>query len=208
MEQIFKNEFAKFQSQMMSMVEGKLNEKVDSIILQIQQLQKSVEFLNGMYEDVKKDNEKMKQEMKDIQKQDECYRKEMEVLKSTSKTAIIKVNEMDNHLRQNNIELHGVPGSANENVERVALGILKAVDSTLTERDIEGIRRLKRVNTADGEVRVKNPILIKFKSKEKRNIVFRERRKLANIDFKKINVNTSAVFINDNLTPFSKAFFL
>ena len=132
----------------------------------------------------------------------------MEVLKSISKTAVIKVNKMDNNLRENNKVLQGVLGSANENVERVALGILKAVDSTLTERDIEGIRRLKRVNTADGKVRVKNPILIKFKSKEKRNIVFRERRKLANIDFKKINVNTSAVFINDNLTPFSKAFFL
>ena len=98
MEQIFKTEFAKFQSKMMSMVEGKLNEKFDNIIFQVQQLQKSVEFLNGMFEDVKKDNDKMRQEMKDIRKQNECYRKELEVIKSTSKTAIIKVNEMDNHL--------------------------------------------------------------------------------------------------------------
>ena len=214
MEQVLQDEFVRFEAKLAEMMESKLNEKFDKMIYEMQvckyemqDLKTSVNFLNEMFEEMKKENKEMKEEMQSIKRENEAFKKEIELAKATSVNATIKVNEMDNYLRLNNVELHGIPGASNENVDRIALGVLKIVEPSLVEGDIEMVKRLKSINNKDGSLRATNPILVKFKSREKRVAVISNRRKLAGVDFRRINLNTSSVFINDNLSSFSKALF-
>lgn len=206
-EQLIQNEFKKFEKKILLMMESKLGEKFDKMISKVDDLTTSVSFLNKELEDVKKENKEIKEEIQSLKKRNDFLTKEIESVKTTSLGAAIKVNEMDNHLRLNNVELHGIPGTVNEKVSDTALQVLKIVDPSIVESDIEMVKRLKNVNNKDGTLRVVNPILVKFKSREKRFAVISNRRKLAKVDFKQFNINTSAVYVNENLTAVSKSLF-
>lgn len=91
--------------------------------------------------------------------------------------------------------------SPGENVTRIALGVLKAVNDKIVEKDIQGVRRLK------GKITNNNPILVKLKYKESRDMIFGNRRRLGGVNFKEIGINAKKVFINENLTSDSKELF-
>ena len=58
-------------------METKLNSKLDRITETVQNLQESVEFLGGKYDDVMKEKDEMKQELNDIKKQNEVLQSEV-----------------------------------------------------------------------------------------------------------------------------------
>ena len=85
----------------------------------------------------------------------------------TAKATRIKANEIDNHLRCNNIELHGVPIYKQENVERIAVSILKIADSKITKEDIDMVRRTGNPKNVDGSSKTSLPIMVRLKSRER-----------------------------------------
>ena len=51
-----------------------------------------------------------------------------------------RLNAIDNHMRFNNLEIHGVPCKENENINDVAMKILKAVDTSINQEDIQTVQ--------------------------------------------------------------------
>ena len=99
-------------------------------------------------------------------------------VQENEKALSIRVNQMVNFLKRNNIEIQGVAVSENENqedLEKVTMAILKFIEPLIFRQQIEEIKRLRPTNTNhktnDGK-RVFNPILVKFKFREvKMNIM-------------------------------------
>ena len=128
-------------------------------------------------------------------------------MKLESKEAMWMVNDFDNHLRSNNLELHGITPVQNENLGQTALNVLKLLDPSLATGDIEMVRRLRSNTNKDGSFRTANPILVRLKSAEKRMMLFRNKRKLAGVNFNGMNVNAERVVLNENLSNYSKSLF-
>ena len=91
---------------------------------------------------------------------------------------------MDNFLQGNKIEIQGVAVSENENqedLEKVTMAILKIVELRIVRHQIGAIKRLRPANTnhktKDGK-RVFNPILVKFKFREVKVNIMKEKKKV------------------------------
>ena len=131
----------------------------------------------------------------------------MKEVEKCSLNTKLKVNEMDNHLRLNNIELHGVSATEKEDVGKVALSILKVTDPSITLKDFEFARRIGSPKKTDGAPRLDRPILVKLHSRIKRMHILKNKKRLAGQDFQAIGIKANKVFVNENLTAYSKALF-
>ena len=115
---------------------------------------------------------------------------------------------MDNFLQGNKIEIQGVAVSENENqedLEKVTMAILKIVEPRIVRQQIGDINRLRPTNTnhktKDGK-RVFNPILVKFKSREVKLNIMKEKKKLANANLN--GISDGKIYIKENLTKYSR----
>ena len=72
-------------------------------------------------------------------------------------------------MKGNNVEIQGVPTCENENVEIVAMKVLKKVDPRIEIHQLGKIRRLRTIDAGTNQEkkegkRMFNPILVTFKS--------------------------------------------
>ena len=63
---------------------------------------------------------------------------------------------------------------------------------------------MKRTGTAEDKKKVFNPILVKYKLFEQKVKIMKEKKKLANANLNFICINIEKVYINENLSPFSR----
>ena len=87
------------------------------------------------------------------------------------------------------------------------MNVLKKIDPKVERGQIGAIRRMKPVKAETNQEkkyskRMFNPILVRFKSREVKDKIMMEKRKLANASFR--DVNASMVFVNKNLTKSSR----
>ena len=115
-----------------------------------------------------------------------------------------KVNQIDNFLRRSNVEIQGIPVTDNENLEDVVMNTLKLVDPHIQRKDVVSFRRMKPTGMAEDRKNVFNPNLVKFRSFEQKVKIMKEKKKLANADLNSKGKNVEKVYINENLTPFSR----
>ena len=77
--------------------------------------------------------------------------------------------------------------------------ILKKVDPEIEKDEILSTYRLKNRKN-DKKKDNKTPIVVKFVSIEKRNIIFKNKKQLSSVDFKSTKGKAKIVYINENLT--------
>ena len=95
----------------------------------------------------------------------------------------------------------------NENLDRMIISLLKITDPTVVLQDIKESFRLKKYNSDETSNNNGTPILVKFNSPNKRTEALKNRKNLAGYNFKDIGVDTKRVFINENLTAYTKSLF-
>ena len=83
-------------------------------------------------------------------------------------------------MKGNNVEIQGVPACETENVETVAMKVLKKVNSRKERHQAEEIRRLRTIDARSNQgkmeqKRMYNPILVAFKSKNQKIKVMKEK---------------------------------
>ena len=88
------------------------------------------------------------------------------------------------------------------------MAILKFVEPRIVRQQIGDIKRLRTTNTNhktnDGK-RDFNPILVKFKSREVKVNIMKEKKKLANANLN--GISDGKIYINENLIKYSRNFF-
>ena len=207
LENLLNNCFSSFEEKLKSMIEEESETKSKVLKNEFEEVKKSLLFFEERCEDLIKENKVLKKEVLCLTQENVAMKAKVVEVERCSQNAMIKVNEIDNHLRLNNIELHGVSVTDKENVGKVALSILKVTDPSVTERDFEFARRIGSPKKKDGTPRPDMPILVKFHSSAKRMQILKNKKKLAGHNFNSIGVNAKRVFINENLTAYSKALF-
>ena len=128
-------------------------------------------------------------------------------MKNENEQLQFKINELDNLTRMKSLEIHNIPQVQNEKTCRVAVNILKMVEPSITEADIEDCYRLRRLTEREENGKTSHPILVKFFSRQKRTKCLINRKLLSNINFHEVGINTTKVYLNENLTPITKSLF-
>ena len=207
----FHEEFTKFKIEIKSLLENDysvMKLKIDEMVKEFQEMSTAMKFLNEKYEEVINENKELKKEVTNLKQANASNSKIISTNQKDDQSIMNKLNDLDNLGRLNNLEIHGIPEVQNEHVQRVAVNVLKISDPTLEEHDIETSFRLKKsaVNKETKNASV-SPILVKLKEKNKRINIIKNRKKLAGFDFSNIGIDASRVYINENLTPITKALF-
>ena len=103
-------------------------------------------------------------------------------IEENGKQANIKLNQIENWMKGNNIEIQGVPACENENVEIVAMKVLKKVDARIERQQVGKIRRLRTIDAGttkenkEGK-RMYNPILV-TKSRDQKIKIMKQKKKI------------------------------
>ena len=170
----------------------------------IESMKKSLTFLNHQFEDIKRENENMK-EVKVFKLENERLNVQMKEMKKEISSSSLQLDYIERNLKSKNVEIIGVPILKNENVVDVAVKVMKKVDPQLCEEDIESARRLVKKDKKN-EV-TKSSILVRFKNINKKNYVYTNRKNLVKANFSSVDPNIKNVYINENLTPKNKQLF-
>ena len=115
-----------------------------------------------------------------------------------------ELNKVQNWLKGNNVELHGIPVvDSNEKDESIAISVLKKIDPKVEKGQIGTIRRMKPVKAETNQEKKDRkkmfyPILVGFKSGEVKDKIMMKKKKLAKTSIR--DVNGSMVFLNESLT--------
>lgn len=123
--------------------------------------------------------------------------KELEVVKEISEAAAETAAFNAEYSRKNNIELHGIPWDANEDVYSLVCSVADAVNVSLDIDHIDIAHRLKTRSSTKPP-----PIIVKFVTRWKKDEIMKARIN-KKIMAKDIGFQDSPlrIFINENLTP-------
>ena len=197
------------ESKFKNVIQKELQGKIATILSQMEEFKSSMTFMNENYERMRKENEELKNEVIEMKKEQVQTKKLIEELKIKPEENSQRVNEIDNFLRLNNVEIHGVPIQQNENTANVATSIFKIIDPDSKTTDIEvAFRKTNRRKSDDnGPSTQSSPIIVKMKCRQKRMDIYRNKKRLAGYNFNSIGINAQKVFVNENLSPWSKQLF-
>ncbi|CAG4938203.1 unnamed protein product [Parnassius apollo] len=106
---------------------------------ELSSIKESLTFINDQYEGIKKENEASKIKVTTLEK-------ENAELKGTVHALAQRVNQIEQHSRQCNLELQNVPESRNENLKTMITKLSEVIGSSLNEKDILNCTRTGKMN--------------------------------------------------------------
>ncbi|CAH2093241.1 unnamed protein product [Euphydryas editha] len=83
--------------------------------------------------------EEMKTKLEEKSNTVDLLKRENDALKSTVKDLTSRLNIVEVHMRESNIEINGIPENRNENLMNVVVHLSKIIENPLTEEDIQHI---------------------------------------------------------------------
>lgn len=170
---------------------------------ELSNIRESLSFINDQYEDIKKENEASKLKITGLEK-------ENDELKGTVNTLTQRVNQIEQHSRQCNLEIQCVPESRNENLTKMITKLGKVIGSSLKENDILNCTRTAKLNRESKRPR---SIIVQVASPRIRDEILAMASKYnkANSDCKLnathlgITGHTAPVFVAEHLSPTNKS---
>ena len=131
-------------------------------------------------------------------------------LKKQRNNEELKVAELEQYDRRQNLIFEGIPHFQNTNITEIILSLASKLDVNLTGNDISIAHRLPakrpRLNSESKETRCHPGIIVRFISRQKRNEMYSNRMKAKDIsDFPVQGVNK--LYVNENLTQCRKRLF-
>ena len=103
--------------------------------------------------------------------------------------------------RQDKLEIAGVPTSASQSCEEIALQISQKVDPAIQKANVVQAFRIGKPKDHQGNANLNRPILVQYSSPRIRNAVFKNKRALKDVNIREMNFGTAEkVYINENLS--------
>ena len=116
--------------------------------------------------------------------------KEVGHLRSALQSQAFELDRLAQYSRRENVRLHGVPETADENTNDVVIAIASDMGVHIDERDICISHRLQKSRSMK-----ERPIIVRFVRRDTKTALMKKKKTLRNIDHHR---NT---FVNDDLTP-------
>lgn len=139
--------FAGFESKQNSKFDS-LNVSVNNILLQNQEIQKSIEFFSRQYDTLLERMDHAEEENKSLRKRISSLENKMDFLERNARSTMVEIRNIPNSVPENRGDLTGIVQS---------LG--SVVSQPIQSSDIKDVHRIKSKNSAS------NPILVEFTSK-------------------------------------------
>ena len=115
-------------------------------------------------------------------------------LKSLAESAMSKANWNEQYSRKNNIKLHGVKESSDEDTREIFKAVIKDnIDVEVSDEDILAIHRIP------GRRGYQRPILVKFKNNSAKSEVMRHRTALKRKSKNELRLSDDVTQLNSNL---------
>lgn len=167
-----------------------LDEQLKPIRAELSQMNDSMNFISDQYEDLKKVHEASQLRVTELEKQNV-------ELKTTMEDLTLRINQVEQQSRQNNVELQCVPEDKNENLMNIIHRLGKTIGCRLNDNDVLNCTRTAKVNRSSTRPRA---IVVQLASPRLRDQVL-----ASTIGFNKTNpqnkLNSSHLGLPGNITP-------
>lgn len=163
----------------------------------------SLTFINVQYEELKN----LLQEKTTIIDQ---LKKDNEILKSTVRDLSNRLNTVEMHMRENNVEINGIPENKSENLISTVVQLAQTVKSPLTSDDIQQVTRVAKINNSSDRPR---SVIVKLQSPRQRDTLlsavaqFNKKNTQDKLSSQHLGIGGArrAVYVSEHLTPLMKA---
>lgn len=162
---------------------------------------RSMQFISQQYEDIMGGQNQIKDNIVGMEAQINNLTAQLKEKDAIIKDLQSRIADLEQYTRKNNIEIHGVSETRDEDVEEIVCNIGRAIGVNITEKDIEAAHRVptRRKDTPQ-------PIIVRFQSRKVKNQVMAKRK--VNITNRQAlnqeNVSERNVVIYEQLSPFFK----
>lgn len=190
-------------SELPGMISSILKTELNSIKNDLIEFRQSVDFLSTMHDE-------MKNMMETLVKDNAMLSKENTVLKTQLSDLSERLNNLEQHLRENNLEIQGVPEHRNEDLPNLIHQCSKVIGHNLQEGDIIKCTRVAKLNK---ESKYPRAIIVKFNSVRNRdNFYSAVHRYNKSNPSNKLNTallgiagDKMAVYVSEHLSPTNKS---
>ena len=180
-----------------------LNEKMDRLMRQNDSLWKDLDGIKQSQDFICEKYEKQQQKIKDMEKSSSIIQEETQKLAALLKIKGKDLDNLDQLLRNDCLEFHGVPVSKNENIVQTLTDIGAKLDIKIQANDISQSFRIPTKAQNLPPI-----ILAKFSSPFTRSQFLKSRHKIRKISSSVTEgVNINNLFINENLTRLRRKYF-
>nr|XP_049707531.1 uncharacterized protein LOC126056909 [Helicoverpa armigera] len=184
------------------MISSIIKAELSSIKDDLQEFRKSIDFISSDYDEMKSTVEK-------LAKDNLTLSKENDTLKSTVSVLSDRLNNLEQHLREENLEIQGVTEHKNENLANLVEQCSRVVGYSFKEDDIVKCTRVAKLNK---DSKLPRSIIVKFRSVRKRDefysAVYRYNKvnkdNKLNTSLLGISGDKKPVYVSEHLSPTNK----
>ncbi|CAH2087085.1 unnamed protein product [Euphydryas editha] len=183
-------------------IKTSMNEELREIKEMFRELKDSVHFMSDEFDSMKTELDKCKSDIKNLHK-------ENEVLKTTVADLSMRMNLIEQHSRQQNIEINGIPENKAENLVKTIVQMGNIVSNTIKEEDILSAVRVRKLDPEN-----KNPraVIVKLRSVLLRDTILTSVMKFNRLHPKeKLSTQhlgygdpVRPIFVSEHLSPLNK----
>lgn len=197
------SELDKIVDKLSNTVSKSLDTKLKPLETEMSKMRDSMDFLSHKYDELLKEHVAMKEVMKVVQDDNS-------LLKVTVNELNLKVEQLEQQARSNNIEIQCVPERKQENVLEIIMNLSKAIDCKLDQTDIMNCTRIAKLRQDSPRPR---SIVVQLASPRLRDQFIASVANFNKVNSKdKLNSThlglsgtTVPIFVCEHLTPTNKA---
>lgn len=168
---------------------------------QLQEFKTSFEFFSNKIDEISKTTEELKVQNKEIIRENEICKQNNLKLTQRVNELEVKVRDLEQYSRRNNIEISGLPKTPGENVMDILRDVGRAIGVEVAASGVVAVHRVPTYNKA----RIP-PIVAKFTTRDQRDAWmqgYRQKKTLMASDVNK-GLPTARIYIGEHLTPANK----
>ena len=182
--------------------------EIETLRAEVIEIKESQAFICNQYDSLKAEYDKLI-EVNTLQKEEiSNLKSQAAALKTQEIKDSIKVDELEQYGRRQNLEIVGVPEKEDENTNAIVLEVAKMLDVDIMSSHISTSHRLPKKKASSRNNSGSSPIIVRFTSRDIRNQIYANRKKARFVDLKNFSVSdTKNIFVNENLTPTRKQLF-
>jgi len=175
-------------------------------------LTKFSNFIGNKHDDISADYKAILQTNKQQKQEIRQLNRRTENLQKRNCDDEIKIDELEQYDRRQNLELEGVPVTDDEDLVQVTVDLAQKMDVKLNEEDISIVHRLPlrqrpgRTRSSSSNTTKHPTIIVRFISRLKRNEMYANRSKAKYIEDFGIH-HMNSLYVNENLTQRRKRLF-
>ena len=182
--------------------------EIETLRAEVIEIKESQAFICNQYDSLKAEYDKLIK-VNTLQKEEiSNLKSQAAALKTQEIKDSIKVDELEQYGRRQNLEIVGVPEKEDENTNAIVLEVAKMLDVDIMSSHISTSHRLPKKKASSRNNSGSSPIIVRFTSRDIRNQIYANRKKARFVDLKNFSVSdTKNIFVNENLTPTRKQLF-